>query len=238
MMLGLGANLMLKNGGGAAAFSPTDIAGLQLWLDASQIVGLNDGDSVGTWSDLSGNGRDATQATASNKPTYQTSELNGRPVVQFDGVDDWLENSGTLTLKDGCTIVAVAKAAVAAANTPIFSKELNDIALLHFNAPFGLGLARSGVAWMANEGALGVATWQIASATYDGSTARVYRSNALLGSGAYSSALLTDNPVFRVGRDAAVYANAQFAEIIIYNSALGATDRTALQSYVAAKYGL
>lgn len=74
-------------------FNPLDIAGLKLWLDASQIVGLNDGDSVTTWSDLSGQGNDVTQATASKKPTYQTAEINSLPVVRFDGVDDSLANT-------------------------------------------------------------------------------------------------------------------------------------------------
>jgi len=77
-------------------FDPRQIPGLKLWLDASQIAGLNDGDAVGTWSDLSGNGNDATQATASNKPTFQTNELNGLPSIQFDGVDDFLSNSPSL----------------------------------------------------------------------------------------------------------------------------------------------
>ena len=229
----------MQSGGGAAAFSPTDIAGLQLWLDASQIAGLNDGDAVATWSDLSGNALDATQSTASRRPTYQTSEINSRPAVQFDGTDDFLENvGGSLTLKDGCTILVVSKAAVAASDTPFLSKETGDVAALQWNAPAGLSIAESGIAFMATEGALGVATWQIASYTYDGTTARVYRSNTLLGSGAYSSALLTDNTGFRVGRDAAVYANALIAEIIAYNRELTAGERTQLQTYAAAKYGL
>jgi len=82
--------LVAATSGGGSAFSPASIAGLKLWLDASQITGLNDGDAVGTWADLSGNGYDATQATGSKKPTYQTNELNSRPVVSFDGVDDYM----------------------------------------------------------------------------------------------------------------------------------------------------
>jgi hypothetical protein len=78
----------MQQGGGAAAFSPLDIPGLKLWLDASQIVGLNDGDAVTTWSDLSGNGNHATQATASKKPTYKNT--GGKVFVKFDGVDDFM----------------------------------------------------------------------------------------------------------------------------------------------------
>jgi len=79
--------------GGVAAFSPASIAGLKLWLDASQITGLNDGDAVATWSDLSGQSNSLTQGTASQKPTYKTNILNGKPVVRFDGVDDRLASA-------------------------------------------------------------------------------------------------------------------------------------------------
>jgi hypothetical protein len=65
-------------------WTPASIAGLQLWLDANQITGLNDGDAVATWSDLSGNSRDNTQATVSKRPIWKTT------YVKFDGVDDFM----------------------------------------------------------------------------------------------------------------------------------------------------
>ena len=115
MMLGLGANLMLKNGGGGAAFSPTDIAGLLLWLDASQIVGLNDGDPVSTWTDLSYNNGDATQSTGSKKPTFKIAVQNGRNAVRFDGVDDYIENSIWTGLSgvSAATVLAVCRTTTA-----------------------------------------------------------------------------------------------------------------------------
>ena len=67
---------------GGGGFSPASLPGLKLWLDAAQITGLNDGDAVTTWADLSGNGNNATQATGSKKPTWKTT------YVDFDGVDD------------------------------------------------------------------------------------------------------------------------------------------------------
>lgn len=64
-------------------------AGLKLWLKADSLA-LNDGDAVGTWADQSGNGNDATQGTAANKPTFKTGLLNGWPIVRFDGTNDSL----------------------------------------------------------------------------------------------------------------------------------------------------
>lgn len=73
-----------------SAFSPSDIAGLKLWLKADAITGLSDGDSVASWSDSSGNSNDAVQATTANKPTYKTGIINSLPVVRFDDTDDYI----------------------------------------------------------------------------------------------------------------------------------------------------
>lgn len=81
------SGLLLAKAGG---FHPLQIANCQLWLDAAQITGLVDADPVTTWNDLSGNARNASQATSANKPTYRTSQINGLPVVRFDGTDDFM----------------------------------------------------------------------------------------------------------------------------------------------------
>lgn len=63
---------------------------LELHVDASKIEGLEDGAQVSTWSDLSGKGRNLTQATASKRPIYKTNIQNGLPVVRTADADDAL----------------------------------------------------------------------------------------------------------------------------------------------------
>lgn len=63
-------------------FSPTDIAGLKLWLKADAGVTLN-GSTVSAWADQSGNGNDATQSVAIAQPTFVANALNGNPVIYF-----------------------------------------------------------------------------------------------------------------------------------------------------------
>ena len=62
-------------------------AGAELVLDARRISGLNHNDSISTWRDVSGKGRDATQGTGTKQPTYKTNQLNGQPICDFDGGD-------------------------------------------------------------------------------------------------------------------------------------------------------
>ena len=64
--------------------------GLQLHLQADSLAGLNDGDPVDIWPDLSGQRRDAAQGAAGQRPTYKAAARNGSAAVRFDGADDWL----------------------------------------------------------------------------------------------------------------------------------------------------
>jgi hypothetical protein len=79
-------------------------------FDSRFITGLSDGSSVSTWSDLSANGRDVSQATAANQPTYKTAIQGGNPVVRFDGSNDQMETASTFASTSQVTAVFVAKA--------------------------------------------------------------------------------------------------------------------------------
>ncbi len=84
----------------AAISKPSDLDNLVLWLDASDPDGDGTpGGSLGpnaTWSDKSGAGRDVSQATAANQPTLiaPAAGINGKSIIQFDGVNDYLWNTG------------------------------------------------------------------------------------------------------------------------------------------------
>lgn len=65
-------------------------AGAGLVLDARRVTGLTDGNAVSTWSDASGNGWDAAQASSTLRPTYKVNVQGGQPGILFDGTDDIL----------------------------------------------------------------------------------------------------------------------------------------------------
>jgi len=107
--------------GGAASWTPKSISGCILWLRANGIIGLGDGDSIATWSDESGNGHDATEAT--NQPTYETNELNGLPVVRFNGSNDKLSIADWGAINDAnFTVFIVAKPNSTTQFAPVFIK--------------------------------------------------------------------------------------------------------------------
>lgn len=72
-------------GGSPAAWTPADLgAGLLLHLKGDSLSG-SDGDNIAAWNDVSGNGRNFTQATEADKPNLEVAELNGLNVVRFTG---------------------------------------------------------------------------------------------------------------------------------------------------------
>ena len=54
------------------------------WFKASDLAGLADGSAVAIWSDASGHGNHATQAGASNRPSFASTAIHGRPAVRFN----------------------------------------------------------------------------------------------------------------------------------------------------------
>ncbi len=70
-------------------FSPTQLGGLVMWLDAAQNV-TQSGGAISQWNDLSPSGLLATQTNTVNKPTLVTgvSQLCGKPVVHFNGLNN------------------------------------------------------------------------------------------------------------------------------------------------------
>ncbi len=102
----------------SAPFSPSDISGLTLWLDASDINTLwqdtaatsavtTDSQLVARWDDKSGNSANVTCGTPADQPTYKTGIQNSLPSLLFDGTN-YLDSVATFNGYP-ITIIAVVK---------------------------------------------------------------------------------------------------------------------------------
>ena len=113
--------MLLFASAGSAATIPTDISGLDVWLDGSDastlfqdVSGTNPvattGNSVALWKDKSGNGRNATAwgGGTPSVPTYTASALGGKSAVTFNG-SQGLTN-GTYAWPTGVDVFAVVSA--------------------------------------------------------------------------------------------------------------------------------
>lgn len=225
-------------------FLPSDLAGLALWLAADQITGLGDGAAVAQWSDASGLANHATQGTAAMRPLFKTNILNGKPVVRFDGVDDFLTHP--VNAPGAFTAFVVARRTTG--GSADYQVALNAIAP---GNTFGatLALKASGSqnwghyinSWKASSYSC-LDTWRImavvASAggadtqATDGTTEAQSDASRYPGD-AYDRRSIGSDSSFNTG-----YLAGDLAEIILYNSALSVADRQKVEAYLSGKYGI
>lgn len=232
-ILGMGRQGMLSR----PPLSPRNIAGLTLWLDASQITGLSNGDPVAQWDDRSGNANHATQGTAAKRPTYQSAAMNGRPAVVFDGVDDYLKATNTATGGD-LTIFAVATISAYLITNQIVLRYI-------FGDPGRMGLRVSNnndlAFWGGTDGVGGgdvaLNTPFVATASRASTAA-----TAALNGDKYTGTITNAPPdtPYAIGGDVAVsqFLAGSISEVIVYNRALSDAERKRVERYLGSKYGI
>lgn len=221
------------------SFSPASIPGLKLWLDASQIVGLNDGDAVSTWSDASGNGFDATQSVGVVKPVYKTGIRNGKPVVRFDGVDDYLLNASFAVNQPSTWFVVVTTTGgspsfrfIVDAHDPGTAREalIYTVATTKWSTYANVFLDESGTT--------AGSTWKSVQAVFNGASSSIVVGGTTTAGNPGSSNLSGGYNIGTIAGTPAYFFGGDIAEMGCYDSVLSAGNLAALQTYLNAKYAL
>ncbi len=204
-------------------------------LDPSLIVGLGDGDPVATLPDGSGNGRDATQASSSFQPTYQTNELNGEPIVRFDGVDDTMSGSWS-DLSAWTAFMVLVPRSLADYNI-IFSAVVDpanrQIYFDYRGGNSGLLATAVGGTFYTLSASRTVNVPVIEEASFGSGTLNYYNTG-----GSTAGAVPTGVASYRVGSFSSLYGNFDLARILIYDSVLSSPDRGLVRSYLQARFGI
>lgn len=235
---------------GGVSFLPTDIADLRVWLKAGRITGLNDGDAVATWSDLSGNGNDATQATGAKQPLYQTNIVNGEPIVRGDGVNDILDfgTPDILVGQGSCLGIVVAELRQAIGGGAGITGMRQNVGFAYGfngNEEWG-GFVNSG-AWEGDFSPAGATTglndgvFRIYELQYNGIDLRAFINGTLdsipdaavvgnLGVGAAASIFGRDDEVEFLQHD--------IAEFLMYAPLPNTDDITNLRNYLGSEFGI
>lgn len=237
--------------GASGNFGASSISGCVLWLSASRIVGLSDGAAVSTWSDLSGQGNDATQTTATNQPTYRLNAINGRPVVRTDGVDNFLNVNGitgALGGNDNPHTVAIAGKILAVADSKDILGGLgtgDNLYVFALNDPGG------GVGYQSNRrdaasvsanvnGGTANTSTHIFVLIFYGTTISLFVDNVAVINATASDVGAITLTSARIGsRDGiGTFINMDYAELAVYNRAITDTERQRIQNAWAARYGV
>lgn len=217
---------------------PSDISGLVGWFKADAITGLSDGASVASWVDSSTTAGNATQATSADRPIYKTGIVNGLPVVRFQDTSDSLTVASPGTYS-ATTIFAVVRFPNTTADSPIFRHTSNGGIEWRCQSPGVLNLDRRGIANVFT-GTTTLSTSSFTIVTLSSSNAANTHAQYINGT-VESTASGGNDPdssgAYEFGRMNAS-GNFDYAELIVYNSALSDTDRNAITSYLGSKYAI
>ena len=239
-------------GGRGGGFSPSDIANLELWLKADAGITFN-GSDVSAWADQSGNGRNATQNTASRQPLFVASVINGLPAVEFDGVDAL----GTLMNVDlaflsgsAMSIYAVIRRSSGKTNNFFLGSGVTPI---NANTSINCGWnadANYLYAFLSNDMSVGVAGFESAIpvlavnrfSVANGKSAQIIRSavsNSNTEPG--QTTAMVSSVSGRIGQgfdNNATYFAGDISELFIYSRFLSTEENDEVKEYLAARYNL
>ena len=222
-------------------------SGLAIWLKADAgTSSAVEGDFLASWNDQSGNGRNATQTTAANRPRFRKSILNGNPAIETTGGTRYFNIDFSALSNSSYTVFVVAQRTSTNVSQYILGVQQSS--------PLGMHLGYAGDNTLRlgqSSSILNLATSGYAGsneiprtlvAEFSNTTGRTLSEylngaplqNTLAGTASYAIASNTGV----IGRGYSTTGFAGFiGEIIIYNRTLTATEKRQVLTYLSVKYG-
>ena len=253
-----------------ASQQPVPADGLVMWLRADEGVyasgnlSATNGGPVETWQDQSGYGNNAIQFNLTNQPTYGEKAINGKPVINFNGLTDFMHVIDNANLRsNNVTVLAVVNAQpqlFSTQYTSIISKpyypgtwsspycaysvELSPSINPYFQYAVGDSLTYTPTAQALNPGRAVLLT-SIFNSTNGSIDENDASSQTATASGPLNYG--STNEDLTIGANLSMITttnsadgeyNGQIAEVLIYNHALSSSDLAQAENYLINKYGL
>ena len=228
--IGLHLESVSQSGPGGVGSS----ANIEAWVNASHLS-LSNNDPVTSWTDFSGNTNNAIQADASRQPIFLTNQINGLPALSFDGVNDYLNFSSSITAT-ATTIFTVVR--------PTTSDYISILAIDNHHISYGNNTIRAEFP----TGRLQATKSQSfsVSSLYTDAEAVSPTSVFLTNGGTSFNRTRTGfhnvlnnsiGSLFYTGSNK-FFFQGQMAEIIVFNEDLNLAKRNIVSNYLASKYNL
>lgn len=219
----------------------------QMWFDADQL-NLNDGDLVGSWTDVSGQGNSTDVSPLTRRPVYNTSQVNGKPSLIFDGANDFF-GTGAIAAMDNINAIShfiVFDGSAAPANGFLFvgSYVEHSQFFTAFRNGSDLGAWVIGPPSNAFRNTTAInPSYQITGNLWESTTGifSSYQNGNLFGTQTGVTLNPTTNSGFYIGSNTlggTARFNGGIAEVIVYSSSLNSAERNIITNYLGAKYDL
>ena len=208
--------------------------GLVQWLKADSL-GLTNGTPVNTWTDMSAAGNSASyfnNGCGNAPPVFTTNVINGLPVVRF--TNSVLRSAGSLT-GNTLTVFLVYNERQSAYGQGIMN--FGGVELEDWGSSIG-GLDQFGPWTDYGSVAIPSGTFGVQSFVVDGATSSVQLDGSTQLTPDMAASYEGGQEYLGSRWDTVSYAPVDFAEVIIYNSALSSSECQQVESYLLTKYGI
>ena len=240
----------------AADISPPDIAGLDLWLDASDNstvldatdTAASDNEAVKTWQDKSGNANHAVQATVADQPLWLASEINGNGALDFDGTNYMLGTSDLPQRQnEEKTVFVVCYPDVTGVDFPLnlydtwaTGQTTGSLGAISVEVAY----RTSSRTWVSDQ-APSTSSANIITLT-QASTGNLFAAVSMWLNGAVvtrdsgtDGALISQTKPYALGGSSGTADyNGRLCEVVIYDTELSASDRGDVETYLANKWSV
>jgi hypothetical protein len=240
---------------------PKTIANLVLWLDADDAGSVTEvSGGVSEWRDKSVVARKYTQSFSNNRPIVAANAIGTRRAIRFQGSNDVLASTAAANdLVSPVTLYIVGYKGTNAADGGIFTltkaaaSSFADSSLWCVTTNASSGAFRmfggDGTSWsgsVSGNAAVVLGNFVFRCEIRNNSNDTAWR-NMIDGSNStdasYTFSSTPNNTGSAIGAITASgefihYLTGDIAEVIGYSRALSATEKTTIESYIAAKYGL
>jgi hypothetical protein len=229
------------------------VAGASLWFNADAITGVSNGAGVAVWEDLGSQGVDVEQTfDPAKQPTYVTNELNGRPVVRFDGLGQNLKSVNNVSITQPNQVYVVFRIDIPEADADI-NRRVLDVETAAAGSTDNASrqtmsvrqdptVTTNGWQYHAGSGASSASKptdWGINEIVVNGSSSHWDRNGQEFTSGNFGTRNL--NGRLAIGSrhtEIQDFFDGDIAEIIHFDNPLNSAEVTILNSHLSAKYAI
>lgn len=220
-----------------------------LWLDASDPTTLFSdaagttlatvNGTVGYWRDKSSSGFNCTQTTLSYRPTYVAAAKNGRSILSFNGLTNFL-NMPQFTAVP-LTIFFVAQGTVFLTNTFFLSlgNAGSTVMMRMLHIPEYYGVDGPGMLISTTNADT---NWHLWTLTISSTTVTFYFDGIIVGTSSWSNGsayTFATNTIAAWNQQVGGKATTlRIPEILFYSAVLGTTQQRQVESYLTEKWGL
>lgn len=189
-----------------------------------------DTDPVGSWSDLSGNSNHAFQTTAGKRPLLKLAIKNGRPVLRYDGTDDFLKCTSNAGLNPTLITIALVLQVSALANTPLFIAKASSYNF--YAGATGTLVADLPNSLVGSAGLVANGNWYTLMFICDGANMFIYKNGAQVATRASVLTLASSANDLGVGArgDGIEPSGIDLGAAVIIGRAINSTERAALEA--------